>query len=104
MSARASAAESPVTPAEGPHSETPSALHPPADDDLERIRGIGPTIARRLRAHGVRSYRDIMEWSDADLARVAAAIRAPLGRVRRDHWPEQARDLELQKPGVAVPA
>ena len=75
-----------------------------ASDDLERIRGIGPTIAGRLRALGVHSYRDIMEWSDVDLARVAAAIRAPAGRIRRDRWSEQARTLEEQKPPIAVPA
>ncbi len=87
-----------------------AAPRPPHEDDLERIRGIGPTIARRLRAHGVRAFGDIVAWSTADLERVAAAVRVPVGRILRDRWGEQAtllqqpRDAAGAKAGVAIPA
>jgi predicted flap endonuclease-1-like 5' DNA nuclease len=76
----------------------------PLDDDLERIHGIGPTIARRLRRLGVRRFHDIMQWTDADLERVAADIRAPAGRIRRDRWTEQARELASRQPRLAATA
>ena len=85
----------------------PVAAPQPADavaDDLERIRGIGPTIAQRLRAHGVHRFCEIMEWDDVDLERVAAAVRAPVGRIRRDRWTEQARELESGNSPLAISA
>ena len=88
-----------------------AAAPPPShEDDLERIRGIGPTIARRLHAHGVRGFGDIVAWSTADLERVAAAVRVPVGRILRDRWGEQAAQLQCAAESrtgataVSVPA
>lgn len=57
-------------------------------DALERISGIGPTYAGRLRAAGVTG---ITELAELTLATVAAAAEAPEGRV--DDWLVQAQNL-----------
>ena len=65
-------------------------------DDLTTISGIGPATEKKLNAAGIVSYRQIAELSDEAIERIETAIKWP-GRIRRDHWIEQARDLHLQK-------
>lgn len=65
-------------------------------DDLKKIRGIGPALERRLRAHGISRYRQIAEMSDDELARVAAELAIAPTLPARDQWIEQARSLHLR--------
>lgn len=61
-------------------------------DDLTRIHGIKPAINARLQALGIRHFRQIAEWSVADVAAFDALL--DLGhRPQRDKWVEQAREL-----------
>jgi NADH-quinone oxidoreductase subunit E len=62
-------------------------------DDLKRISGIGPGFERALHAIGVTSFRQIAEWTPADLERVAREIRTTPRRITRDQWVERAREL-----------
>lgn len=62
-------------------------------DDLQRIKGIGPAIERTLNDLGYCSYRQIASMTDNDIARIAARLRGFSGRIQRENWIDQARDL-----------
>lgn len=64
-----------------------------APDDLTRIKGLGPKLAAQLNALGVTSLSQIAFWDDAEIDRIDAQLGRFEGRIRRDHWPEQARLL-----------
>ena len=66
---------------------------PASDDDLTRIKGLGPKIAALLQGLGVSSFAQIATWDDAEIDRVDAQLGAFAGRIRRDDWVEQARLL-----------
>jgi predicted flap endonuclease-1-like 5' DNA nuclease len=65
------------------------AATPQAADDLTRIDGIGPVIARRLNAAGVRTYADLAGASTDRLRDVVSNVG--LGLADPASWPEQAR-------------
>lgn len=95
---RAARTAPPPAPAPLPE-EAPPATQPSieldvtaAADDLTRIKGIGPVIARKLEAAGIRRYAQIAAWTDADVQTFSDQL-AFKGRVQRDQWREQARAL-----------
>ncbi|WP_088285637.1 helix-hairpin-helix domain-containing protein [Kineosporia sp. A_224] len=63
-----------------------------AEDDLERIEGIGPRIASALRSAGIRSFRRL---ADADVPTLQAALEAAGLRFAPSlpTWSRQARFL-----------
>ena len=75
------------TPAPAP---APSAA---ADDDLTRIKGLGPKLAALLNELGVTSFAQIAAWDDAEIARIDAQLGRFAGRITRDQWVAQARLL-----------
>jgi predicted flap endonuclease-1-like 5' DNA nuclease len=75
----------------------------PAPDDLRRIRGIGPGFERALHALGVHSYAEIASWTADDVARIGEALGIRPGRIQRDRWTEQARQLAAPTPGAQTP-
>jgi predicted flap endonuclease-1-like 5' DNA nuclease len=62
-------------------------------DDLTRIRGIGPHYARLLQGFGVETFAAIAEWTPDDCTSFARQLKVNPGRVERDRWVEQARAL-----------
>lgn len=64
-----------------------------ADDDLTRIKGIGPKYARLLRESGTSSLAEIAAWTDEDVERVADALGIPAARVHKAGWVEAAQEL-----------
>ncbi len=62
-------------------------------DDLTRIKGLGPKLARLLTGLGITHYAQIAAWTEADLAAVDAQLGAFAGRPTADAWIEQARLL-----------
>lgn len=64
-----------------------------AEDDLTRIKGVGPKLSALLASLGVTRFDQIAAWSDADLARIDAQLGSFAGRPERDQWIEQARML-----------
>ncbi len=62
-------------------------------DDLKRIAGIGPGFERALHGLGVTTFRQIADWTPADVQRVAAAIRTTPRRILRDDWIGRARAI-----------
>ena len=66
---------------------------PPPADDLTRLKGIGPTYDRALRAAGIKSFAEIANWSDDDVTRIAGVLRVRPDRIRREDWIGSARRL-----------
>ena len=64
-------------------------------DDLTRIKGVGPVIARKLNALGITRYAHIAAFSAADVARVDTVLDFK-GRIEREGWIRQARELEAE--------
>lgn len=64
-----------------------------ANDDLTRIKGVGPKLAATLHELGVTSFSQIAGWDDAEIERVDAQLGRFQGRIRRDDWTGQARFL-----------
>ncbi|WP_275790611.1 NADH:ubiquinone oxidoreductase [Pararhizobium gei] len=64
----------------------------PKVDDLKKIGGIGPKLEQVLNGKGVRSYRDIAAWTEADVQRFDGELGFG-GRIVRDNWVEQAKVL-----------
>lgn len=61
-------------------------------DNLRQIKGIGPKIEASLHGLGIFHIDQIAGWSDANSAWVDAHL-AFRGRIRRERWVEQAREL-----------
>ena len=83
----------PVT--DGPQGETsagPGAPDTAPSDDLTQIKGLGPKAAEKLSGAGVTTVSQIANWSDADVERYDALINGR-GRITRDDWVGQARQL-----------
>lgn len=63
------------------------------DDDLTRMKGLGPKLRDRLAALGVTRFDQIAAWDDAAIDRIDAELGTFTGRIRRDDWVDQARFL-----------
>ena len=90
-------ATSPVSGAEagGPVSE-PVRLDGPRGgkaDDLKKIKGVGPKLEGVLHDLGIYHYDQVASWSDAEVAWADRNLVGFKGRVSRDEWVPQAREL-----------
>jgi F-type H+-transporting ATPase subunit gamma len=65
-------------------------------DDLEDIVGIGPVIGRKLAEMGITRFEQVAAWTPADAERIGHELDFP-GRIEREDWIEQARNLHAQK-------
>jgi predicted flap endonuclease-1-like 5' DNA nuclease len=72
---------------------------PAVDDDLRRIRGIGPSIERTLHGLGISTYRQLATLDEAGLQRVRETLRDFPQRIEREDWCGQAAALHEQKYG-----
>jgi predicted flap endonuclease-1-like 5' DNA nuclease len=77
---------------------------PGAPDDLKLIVGVGPVLERMLHQLGVMTYRQIARWSERDIDEFDARLPEFPGRIRRDAWVTQARELHQSKFGEVLPA
>lgn len=81
---------------EGPEPEKPALLDAPREggpDDLTRIRGVGPALESMLHEMGVYHFEQIASWGPAEVAWVDENLHDFKGRVSRDDWVGQAKDL-----------
>jgi predicted flap endonuclease-1-like 5' DNA nuclease len=67
-------------------------------DDIEEIVGIGPVIGAHLREQGITTFAQIAAWTAQDATRIGDEIDFP-GRVERENWIDQARELQARKYG-----
>ncbi|MHA6288204.1 hypothetical protein [Maricaulis sp. CAU 1757] len=81
----------PVTP-EASSQDSVAGMPKGSDDDLKKIKGLGPKAEAALKKGGVSRLADIAAWSDADIDRWDAEINGR-GRIRRDDWVGQAKQL-----------
>jgi large subunit ribosomal protein L21 len=61
-------------------------------DDVKLIAGVGPALEKKLAALGVTSLKQIAEFTAADIERIDTEL-AFKGRIEREEWVEQAKDL-----------
>lgn len=62
-------------------------------DDLKLIRGVGPALERLLNEVGVWHFDQIASWKARDIAFVDGRMPGFKGRITRDEWVRQARQL-----------
>lgn len=63
--------------------------------DLTVLHGVGPAIASKLYAAGIVSFAQIAAWTEADVEEVEETVLNGrfAGRIRKDDWVGQARQL-----------
>ena len=61
-------------------------------DDLKKLKGVGPKLEERLNAQGVYHYDQVASWGVAEIDWMDAALDLR-GRIERDGWVAQAREL-----------
>lgn len=66
-------------------------------DDVKLIGGVGPALEKKLAALGITSLKQIAELSAEDIARVDEELSFK-GRIEREDWIGQAKDLLAGKP------
>lgn len=67
-------------------------------DDLKVINGIGPKMEELLNGFGIRAWDQLAALTPDEVARVDEALEEFPGRIERDQWVAQARDLILRFP------
>ncbi len=82
-----------VTEAVGAADEAAAAPAPAADDDLTRMRGVGPKLAAELHEMGLTSFAQIAELTEENLQQISNRLTAFKDRPMRDDWIGQARSL-----------
>lgn len=65
--------------------------------NLSLIAGIGPTIEKKLRGAGITSWEQIAGWTAEQIETLDKEL-ALRGRITREEWVEQARELLAGKP------
>ena len=66
-------------------------------DDISLIGGIGPKIHQALTDMGITTYAQIAAWTPEDVTRIEADLKQK-GRIAREDWIEQAKELMAGKP------
>ncbi len=66
-------------------------------DDIKLISGVGPALEKKLNAVGVKSLKDIASFTKEDIERVDKELNFG-GRIEREEWVEQAKELIAGKP------
>ncbi len=89
--AAAAAAAEPVTDAQRPAAL--AAARAGGADDLKKIKGIGPKMEQLCNSLGFYHFDQIAAWTAPEVAWVDANLEGFKGRVTRDEWVAQARQL-----------
>jgi NADH-quinone oxidoreductase subunit E len=66
-------------------------------DDLKLIVGVGPVLERLLHSLGFYHFDQLANWTAAEIAWVDENLEGFKGRVTRDKWVAQAKDLAGRK-------
>ncbi len=66
-------------------------------DDLQMISGIGPVIEKRLNSLDIYTFLQISKFSSEDIATINVEIIYFSGRIERDEWVAQAKELASAK-------
>lgn len=83
-----------VDPAPEPVPVSPAVTAAPeSEDDLLRLKGVGPKLRTLLIELGITRFAQIAAWTDTDLAAIDAKLGNFKGRPVRDQWIDQAKYL-----------
>jgi predicted flap endonuclease-1-like 5' DNA nuclease len=112
--AKPAAIAKPVAKAKPAANEAPAAAEPAAGtkakpkgltaaregkaDDLKLVKGIGPKLELLCHKLGFYHFDQIANWTASEIAWVDENLEGFKGRVTRDEWVVQARDLAAGKP------
>lgn len=77
-------------------------LVPYEHDDLKRIRGINLVSADLLKRMSINTFRQVAQWTESDLARVAELLDASPTRLRQENWVGQAKEQHRLKYGETL--
>ena len=66
---------------------------PPPRDDLQKIRGVGPALEKKLNEMGIHTFAQIAAWTDREIDAFEAKLPIVQRRVRRDEWVARAKEL-----------
>ncbi len=81
--------------------ETPAKKEAPSKsdikDDVELIGGVGPALKKKLNAAGVSTLTQVSKWKAADIEKINEELSLG-GRIEREEWVEQAKELLAGKP------
>ncbi len=86
------AAEEPAAAAKAPAKKAAEFV-----DDLKLIGGVGPALEKRLHEAGITSLKQIAGWKKAEAAEFDEKLDFK-GRIEREEWVAQAKDLVAGKP------
>jgi large subunit ribosomal protein L21 len=80
-----------------PAAAAPLAAPIAGGDDISLIGGVGPKMEQGLHEMGITTFAEIAAWTADDVAKVEAHLKQK-GRVAREEWIEQAKELLAGKP------
>ena len=86
-----------ATPAKVESAKSETATKGDAAIDIGQISGLGATVKKKLNAAGITTVQQIADWTDADVAKYDAELNLH-GRIAREEWVAQAKDLAAGKP------
>lgn len=97
--AKAAAAPKAAAPAKAASATAPvaAAAATGKSDDISLIGGVGPKMEAGLIELGYTTFTSIAAWSADDVEKVEAHLKQK-GRVGREEWVEQAKELAAGKP------
>ncbi|MDJ0953739.1 MAG: hypothetical protein QNJ81_08665 [Acidimicrobiia bacterium] len=72
---------------------------PAVDDDLKKIRGVGPKLEVLLKSMDITSFEQVANFTADDILYVTAALDAFPGRIERDNWMASAAAEHAKKYG-----
>ncbi len=80
---------------EGSQGSQPATQEAPPEgeaDDLKKISGVGPKLEQTLNGLGIYYYKQIAEFTEENVEWVDTHLKFK-GRIERDNWIEQAKEL-----------
>jgi predicted flap endonuclease-1-like 5' DNA nuclease len=73
-------------------------------DDLKQILGVGPKLERLLNKNGVFYFWQVASWSHGDIEVIDQRLDTFKGRISRDNWVSQAKQLTRSPGAASIPA
>lgn len=68
-------------------------------DDLKQIYGIGPAMEKGLNRMGLFTFRQIAQWNEQDVEKMASELNTFPDRIRHDNWIAGAKEQHFLKYG-----
>ena len=81
--------------AEAPAPKAAAKAEPAGDDDLKKMKGVGPALEKKLKAAGVTSFSQIVNMSADEISALEEELNLS-GRFERDGWIEQAKTFAAE--------